>query len=1087
VTLRTEIGQWILLMIQIVEFFFSQFDMELFTENRMETDLPIIFTMKLEMDVVNVIKRLYYAIRILLDYHPRTIGREITEVSYSALNILSSHTDFLHFDIDPTQDINLNGTLKRKKLRKSLCFGDIQQALYRNKFYEFVEYIKAADSHDTSDLAVFEKIPFQEANLDDVDVRFQPLLRKITLHVRASLKRSGTHKSLHKKAQDTTVWLLQSFRHMLEKIMQIDLENVTKTDFRFISKSHSSKLNHLTSVFDENGITYLCLDLISIGIPLNLCVEAMRLLVALMLRDGGNAGVQHNIHTYLFEMESTFFFEQLKEMIESISIWATKECEVDTIQQANASKIVKKMSQGEADDEVDFKVADFPPEYIVFKLLQLMCEGNNLTLKNLIREQDENARVVGVIECLCSLMDLLSRFQCRLATRLLIIVIKTVRKLMQGPCEGNQELIVIRTELLVSLNRIMRIMRPTVMMFHNAWLDDIEDLKIEIVDILRATIEGQLFNSVVFERVISTIEIGVLTSALLPSSDDDVASMHLDADFEMPHVQGKYLVFLRNLEENRGKLSKFAEEMIETEIQSVEVVWKEAVHTVYFKIPHIHHDLPVGRKASILDEVDVSSQELKLSDFVRNVKLLYREALHQRLLRSVGLVNIWTLRTWLSWAMFANAFVMNVILLAYYGTLVDGAAKFAGVTLGGDDGTIGLYASYESSSTLHHRSLSFMATDEFSQKSQTNPMDTVFIPSGPAKSLFFLNILQIILSFANLFMYIIVRFPMTFVAHTESGTHWVLSAIYAAGDLLNIWYLGYLVFCIIALVYNPLFLSALLLDFVVLDSTTRDVLVAVWAPARQLVATLIIILIVINIFSGLIFYIYRHDIIGFNVFDMWETFKVVLSYGIRGEYGIGHEMSLSVGNRMILDVVFYFVVLAILRHIFFAIIVDTFGKLRELKFERDMQMNNSCFICGVERHDFDKGSVPGKSSGFAFHRQVTHFTGNYILFIMHIWEQATTDDDGIELHVRKCLEKGDISWFPVGTSGVRDRHGGHHDSGAGSDAMKITSGPNGSSNSSRNGSSTSTSGDGGGGGGGGGSSGRVVFFFYLTVTENCTL
>ena len=127
-------------------------------------------------------------------------------------------------------------------------------------------------------------------------------------------------------------------------------------------------------------------------------------------------------------------------------------------------------------------------------------------------------------------------------------------------------------------------------------------------------------------------------------------------------------------------------------------------------------------------------------------------------------------------------------------------------------------------------------------------------------------------------------------------------------------------------------------------------LYAVQAPFRQLVATLIIILIIINIFSGthsnthsltyplthslfthslthsgIIFVAFRQDIKYLQVRDMWDTFKMAISYGIRGEYGVSHEMNLTLGNRLILDMAFYFIVLAILRHIFFAIIVDTFG------------------------------------------------------------------------------------------------------------------------------------------------------------------
>jgi hypothetical protein len=149
---------------------------------------------------------------------------------------------------------------------------------------------------------------------------------------------------------------------------------------------------------------------------------------------------------------------------------------------------------------------------------------------------------------------------------------------------------------------------------------------------------------------------------------------------------------------------------------------------------------------------------------------------------------------------------------------------------------------------------------------------------------------------------------------------------------------------------------------------------------------------------------------------MYETFKLALSYGIRGEYGISHEMTNTLGTRLIMDVAFYFIVLAILRHIFFAIIVDTFGKLRELKFERDMHMLNSCFVCGIERYDFDKICLVGKSHGFSNHRNITHNPINYLFFIMNIWQQSRDQDNGVEMFVRNCIANDDINWFPIGVS-----------------------------------------------------------------------
>jgi len=68
------------------------------------------------------------------------------------------------------------------------------------------------------------------------------------------------------------------------------------------------------------------------------------------------------------------------------------------------------------------------------------------------------------------------------------------------------------------------------------------------------------------------------------------------------------------------------------------------------------------------------------------------------------------------------------------------------------------------------------------------------------------------------------------------------------------------------------------------------------------------ILISLNVFAGVIFFLYRGDVIGFDVSDLWKCFKLVMSYGIRGEYGVSHEMTNTIETRMVFDLAFYFIV-----------------------------------------------------------------------------------------------------------------------------------------------------------------------------------
>jgi hypothetical protein len=143
-----------------------------------------------------------------------------------------------------------------------------------------------------------------------------------------------------------------------------------------------------------------------------------------------------------------------------------------------------------------------------------------------------------------------------------------------------------------------------------------------------------------------------------------------------------------------------------------------------------------------------------------------------------------------------------------------------------------------------------------------------------------------------------------------------------------------------------------------------------------------------------------------------------------------------------MDFVYYLVIVSILRNIFFGIIIDTFGKLRETEMEHMHQANNTCFVCGVAKIEFDKNSVPG-ANNFKRHREITHNKYSYLHFLMKIWYSEPESDNGIEMSIRRCVSIGDVSWFPIGMSGdtiiVEEGKGpGKTEAGAGGGRGKVT-------------------------------------------------
>ena len=80
------------------------------------------------------------------------------------------------------------------------------------------------------------------------------------------------------------------------------------------------------------------------------------------------------------------------------------------------------------------------------------------------------------------------------------------------------------------------------------------------------------------------------------------------------------------------------------------------------------------------------------------------------------------------------------------------------------------------------------------------------------------------------------------------------------------------------------------------------------------------------------------------------------------------------------------------------VIITTFGRLREEKEQRMANTEGVCFICGIEKHIFDRAA--NDPDGFKEHIIEDHNMWNYLYFIYFVWEQDKDDDDGLEYFVR---------------------------------------------------------------------------------------
>jgi len=799
--------------------------------------------------------------------------------------------------------------------------------------HNFVDYVNA--------------LPFLADNVV-ADVRYQPLIKKLVQHVRDRLVVIGNEeKRLDARCTATTTWIIRSFRTMIEKKWGMSIYERDEDGGEEEDEACAPVVDALNSC----GATTLCLDLISRGIDSGLVLECVKLCVALLFKEGGNLMVQDTMYEYLSRTNSTIFFKQLRHSLQNLIDWH-KWHDVILL---------------EEDDDVDL-----PEEVVVVRFMQLMCEGHYKSNQDIMREQPNNRTSVNLLDDLVVYLNTVSRIICRTSTDSAIRVSATILEVIQGPCELNQEHFALSTELIETLNRIMR--SKTI----RDCVDEEEvELKKTAIDIFQGLLEGQGRKHAVYDRVLSVAHLDAIQIMCQP--DEDFGEPEEEEEEESEDVtilRVECLVLLQMLCDYKPSLREeleFSKDVVSvkgTGVASVEILWNGELQRRFFHVPKICNDLAKASKDALVEHVDRSNQENKLLDFLYRSRELYREIKHQQLLKEYKVSGLFSRSnqdkaTWLSLFL---AMIINAILIAFY-KLEDGEPT--------------------------------LAPDV---KSAVNA----------------LNIFQIAFSSFTLILFLVVRVPIKYQSNLAAGFDTLHTVMYTASDPMTVYYSMYLVTSILGYNVSYFFLSLLLLDILVKNSTARDVLMAVVYPRKQLAMTLILSLFVVYIFSFIIFFNYRDQFVledGLrhnSCTTLFSCYKVTLGNGLRMAGGIGEIFIHTLDERFVLDVLFSLIVLIVLLNVMFGIIIDTFGELRTQKAERMEDTTGVCFICGIDKQVFDRAS--DGVHGFGDHIKKDHHMWNYLFFIIYVWEQDKDDDDGLEQFVRRRIEANDIVWFPMNKS-----------------------------------------------------------------------
>ena len=488
-----------------------------------------------------------------------------------------------------------------------------------------------------------EQLPRMTAIDPDAHVRYEALIEKLVTHIRSTIKvvnyGGEVTKYIDHQATRTNTWLIRNFRLMIEKrwgmtIFERDEDGGEEQD---------EAAADIMETLNNAGATEACLELIARGINPDLQAEAIKLIVAMLFKEGGAHAVQASINACLSRRGSDLFFLHIRSMLQGLISW----------HKWHGIVVLE-----------DGQDPDLPPEIILVRMLQLMCEGHYKPNQDVLREQPNNTTSVNLLDDFVAYLITLDAFPCRTSTEAALAVTATVLEVIQGPCENNQDHFALSSELLETINRKLR-QRPV----HDCDPEAEFELKKTLVDILQGLLEGQGRRVAIYERVLSVIHLDVVKHMISsePEEDSDAAS----------ELQTECLVLLRLLLDFKPELTEeleISEDELSsgTNVVSIEVVWRGELQRRFFPVPEICSDLAKATKDEFIISADRSSSEGKLYSLVAAGRAMYKEILHQQLLKSWGLASIFSRGNlgYVSWFSLALVCIINSLYISYYQNVV---------------------------------------------------------------------------------------------------------------------------------------------------------------------------------------------------------------------------------------------------------------------------------------------------------------------------------------------------------------------------------------------------------------------------------
>ena len=205
------------------------------------------------------------------------------------------------------------------------------------------------------------------------------------------------------------------------------------------------------------------------------------------------------------------------------------------------------------------------------------------------------------------------------------------------------------------------------------------------------------------------------------------------------------------------------------------------------------------------------------------------------------------------------------------------------------------------------------------------------------------------------------------------------------------------------------------------STTVTNVVRAVVLHYDQLLVTLMIMLFFALIYSNYTMMFFQNtnwngqsDTIDCET--LVDCFIYTIDLGLRAGGGIGDYMNQAgphnrniFWHQFLYEFSFFCIVNVICFNIIAGIIIDTFSQLRGETDERDHDKKHICFVCGLDRTDFNR-----EGKDFENHLENQHDPWAYIYYIYYLQKKGEDELTGIEQFCYDNFKKLKTDWCPIG-------------------------------------------------------------------------